>query len=71
MLLRHLLYMFVFAHPQVPFRELGPSLLEWKSKWIWQIMHISLIFFILKDHQKPHVDTRHKGTLISVFSLIH
>ena len=27
MLLRHFLYVFVFAHPQPPFRQLGPSFL--------------------------------------------
>ena len=31
-LLRHFLYMFVFTHPQAPFRQLGPSFLGWKSK---------------------------------------
>ena len=29
------------------------------------------IYFILKDHQKPHDGTRNKRTLISLFSSIH
>ena len=44
-LLRHFLYMFVFTHPQAPFRQLSPSFLGWKSKWIWQIIHNSLYLF--------------------------
>ena len=28
----HFLYMFMFTHPQAPFRQLGPSFLGWKSK---------------------------------------
>ena len=37
-------------------------------------MYVSLDFFyadMLKDHQKPHVGTRYKGNLISLFSSIH
>ena len=30
MLLRYFLYMFVFTHPQAPFRQLGPLFLGWK-----------------------------------------
>ena len=26
---------------------------------------------MLKDHQKPHIGTRYKGNLISLFSSVH
>ena len=34
-------------------------------------MHISLDLFYLKGHQKPHVVTRFKGKLNSLFSSIN
>ena len=52
MLLRHFLYTAVFTHPQTPFRQLGPSFFGWKSKLIWQIMHISSDLFYAKGSSK-------------------
>ena len=70
MLLWHFLYMFLFTHPQAPFRQLGPSFPGSSLNKYDKICIFPSIYFMLKDHQKRHVGTRYKGNLISLLSSI-
>ena len=53
--------MFVFTHPQT-LHFLGDNLNKFGKLCIFLY-----IYFMLKDHRKPHVGTRYKGNLINLF----
>ena len=71
MLLWHFLYMLVFTHAKGPFRQLDLSFLGRNLNEYNKLCIIPYIYFMLKDNQKPHVGTRYKRNLFSLFSSIH
>ena len=71
MLLRYFSYIFVFTHPQVTFRQLGPHFFGKNLNKFDKLCIFPSIYFMFKDHQKPHVDTRYERNLVSLFSSIH
>ena len=61
----------IITHPQAPFKQTGPHFLGENLNKFVKLCIFFYIYFMLKDHRKPHNGTRCKGNLISLFSSIH
>ena len=71
MMLWHFLYLSVSTHQQAPYRQLGTSFLGSHLNKFDKSCIFLEICFMLKDHQKPYVDTRYKENLIRLFTSSH
>ena len=68
MLLRHFLYMFVFTNPcRHPLDNLARHFLGENINKVDKLCMFPHIYFMLKDHQEPHVGTRYRRNLILQF----
>ena len=64
-------YTCVYTNTGTLFRQLAPSFLGWNLNKYDKLCILPYIYFILKNHRKPHVDTRYKRILICFLQFIN